>query len=257
MVKERTQSVKSLSPLQLYQSRLGPASRSSPHPYLSARTRSLRFLSREWAPYPQRQPGSPRRATEQEPAAPCSPSRTSRRAQCPEIRRPFSFWSCSAKKARRWTVRSRAGLRGAQGEGAPAPAAAAGAPAVPVGKDDPGCRTAPGFPWRASDASRGQRKRNHTPPAFSESWDSVLGGSQSRNSRARGRGYAGRGFPSRPAPPLSRVRCVDPVLSHAHSISASPPLAHNCVWPRVAQGRTSRVQQPHIWQKENVARNGF
>lgn len=195
----------------------------------------LCFLSRKRAPYPQRQPESPRRATEQGPAAPCSPSRTSRRAQCPGIRHPFSFWFCSAKKARRWNVRSRAGLRGAQGEGAPGPAAAAGASAVPVGEDDLGCRTAPGFPWRASDASRGQRKRYHTPPAFSESRDSVLGGSQSRNSRARRRGYAGRGFPSRPAPPLSRVRCVDrcfPTPTPSLHLPHLPKTASGPEWPK-------------------------
>ena len=180
--------------------------------------------------------------------------RAGRNAQ--KIRRPFSFWFCSAKKARRWNVRSRAGLRGAQGEGAPAPGAAAGASALPVGGDDPGCRTAPGFPWRASDASRGQRKRYHAPPAFSESRDSVLGGSQSRNSRARGgarRGGASLRDRRRPAAGIGA------------RIAAFPRPLHLCISPtcpklRLAQGgprRTSRVQQPRIWQKEYVARSGF
>ena len=89
LVNETPQSVKSLPTLQLSESELDPASRTSPHPHLSARTRPLRLPSGEWAPYPQRQPRSPRRTTERRPAAPCSPSRTSRRAPCPELGRRF------------------------------------------------------------------------------------------------------------------------------------------------------------------------
>lgn len=48
-----------------------------------------RLPSPEWAPYPQRRRGSPRRTTKRWPAAPCSPSRTSRRAQRPEFARRF------------------------------------------------------------------------------------------------------------------------------------------------------------------------
>lgn len=113
LVNERTQSVKSLSSLQRYDSELGPASRSSPYPHLSARTRPLRFPTREWAPYPRRQPGSPRRATEQGPAAPCSSSRTSRWAQCPELGRRFSLPGPAPRKRRGGGTRT-----AAQGSGA-------------------------------------------------------------------------------------------------------------------------------------------
>lgn len=82
-------SVKSLSPLLLWDSELDPASRSSPRPHLPARTQPLRLLSKERVPYPQRQPGSPRRTTERWSAAPCPPSLTSREVQCPEFGRRF------------------------------------------------------------------------------------------------------------------------------------------------------------------------
>lgn len=85
----KEQSVKSLSTLQLYDSELNPASRSCRQPHLSVRTQPLRLASRERVPYPQRQPRSPRRATERWPAAPCPPSLSSREAQCPELGRRF------------------------------------------------------------------------------------------------------------------------------------------------------------------------
>lgn len=83
------QSVQSLSTLQLCDSELNPASRSSPQPHLSVRTQPRRLPARERVPYPQRQPRSPRRATERWPAAPCPPSLTSREAPCPERGRRF------------------------------------------------------------------------------------------------------------------------------------------------------------------------
>lgn len=228
-----------------------------PHPYLSARTRSLRFLSRKWAPYPQRQPESPRRATEQGPAAPCSPSRTSRRAQCPEKSGARSL-SGSAPRKRRGDGTCAA----AQGFGA----LRARVPQLPARPQERlRCQSEGMIPAagqllalrgaqvmpRAGRGNATMHLRLSRSPG-TQCWVGARAETLERGAGLRG---AGLPFGTGAAPQPGSVRGSPP--SRAHSISASPPLAPNCVWPRVAPGRTARVQQPRIWQKENVARSGF
>lgn len=249
------QSVRSLSTLQLCHPREvlpgGPLRIPISPP---ARTRPLRLPPGERAPYPQRQPGSPRRATARRPAAPCAPSRTRVRRAVPRAQsrapvlspRPAPQTSGGGGTA---LQRRTAGCAGRGGR--PAPASAAGPPAGGGSRGSrggAGCRATPDFV---------EETQPHTARSPG-SRDLVPRESRCRNSRARGGAGPcgagpGAGLSPTPTPHPSVAgpapqtgtrldpRLLTPVTSPDLSLGPEPRLA------RVPP--TSQMQQPSFWQK--------